>query len=550
MLSVVLLLATLTWLLTVLALYLRGTEGMRWRLVRGFLYVLAVLALATGIGILNVLAWISEPTIAAPQVDLKWRYVLPAACLFWLAGAAFLGPRAGRWPPRLVFGLFSYGFLGWTVLLISSFAWTAREIRAARLEAERLVEEVVPEALPEEQNVAAVYEEVVASFKDDPEQPEVAKALLDGVFCELWHEGAPEPAAEAEEPESDEEDVWDPRRFPSGEVERLLARHADDIARLHEAAVFPGRGIELDGERDEVLEPAWPSTLHELDLHHVLLEHARQRIEAGKPEEALKDVRALLAVSDQLVRAGPPYLLRFAVGCAYVGHAIQPLEAALAHPALAAADLDALGPVDEVDYDRLLEPVLRVEAAMSLAQAARTATEASNAPVFGFPLERGGDLYRILHLSDDLAEVRERIGEARARLARGFPKGLDPPRAARPAPIRTSGMIGLAEALPGAAEATAYRRLLRAGLAMHRFRLAEGRSPGRLEDLVPRFLEAVPLDPFDGRPLKLKGEAGGAWTLYSVGPDRADDGGTRGELDMDLGGSRGDIVFTSRPAAR
>jgi hypothetical protein len=50
----------------------------------------------------------------------------------------------------------------------------------------------------------------------------------------------------------------------------------------------------------------------------------------------------------------------------------------------------------------------------------------------------------------------------------------------------------------GAAEA----RCAVAGLACERFRLKSGRWPESLEELVPTFLAAVPLDPFDGEPLR------------------------------------------------
>jgi hypothetical protein len=64
----------------------------------------------------------------------------------------------------------------------------------------------------------------------------------------------------------------------------------------------------------------------------------------------------------------------------------------------------------------------------------------------------------------------------------------------------------------------------RAGLGVERFRLAEGRLPETLEQLVPKFIEAVPIDPFDGKPLKFKRLEKG-YTIYSVGEDGEDNGG-------------------------
>lgn len=61
-------------------------------------------------------------------------------------------------------------------------------------------------------------------------------------------------------------------------------------------------------------------------------------------------------------------------------------------------------------------------------------------------------------------------------------------------------------------------------IAMERFRLANGRWPGALDELVPRYLDAVALDRFDGAPLRYR-LVGGVPTLYSIGVDRDDDGG-------------------------
>ncbi len=63
-----------------------------------------------------------------------------------------------------------------------------------------------------------------------------------------------------------------------------------------------------------------------------------------------------------------------------------------------------------------------------------------------------------------------------------------------------------------------------AALAAERYRQAEGRWPERLDDLVPRYLDRVPADPFDDRPLRLKRTADGM-VIYSIGPDEVDDGG-------------------------
>lgn len=97
-------------------------------------------------------------------------------------------------------------------------------------------------------------------------------------------------------------------------------------------------------------------------------------------------------------------------------------------------------------------------------------------------------------------------------------------------------------------------------LAIDQFRRAQGRLPASLDELVPDFLPAVPLDPFDGQPLRYalrsaiegagQGEQAAAeaavaatateYRLYSVGRDRVDNGGNDESQDY---------VFVTWPAA-
>jgi hypothetical protein len=61
-------------------------------------------------------------------------------------------------------------------------------------------------------------------------------------------------------------------------------------------------------------------------------------------------------------------------------------------------------------------------------------------------------------------------------------------------------------------------------LAVERFRRARGAWPKTLAELTPKLLKAVPLDPYDGKPLRYKAVPDGV-IVYSIGPDRVDNGG-------------------------
>jgi hypothetical protein len=61
---------------------------------------------------------------------------------------------------------------------------------------------------------------------------------------------------------------------------------------------------------------------------------------------------------------------------------------------------------------------------------------------------------------------------------------------------------------------------IRLGLELHRQRT--GQFAASLSDLVPQDLAELPVDPYDGQPLKVRQIGDRRW-LYSVGEDGQDD---------------------------
>ena len=67
-------------------------------------------------------------------------------------------------------------------------------------------------------------------------------------------------------------------------------------------------------------------------------------------------------------------------------------------------------------------------------------------------------------------------------------------------------------------------RAARVAVAVERYRLAHGILPGSIDDLTPRFIDAVPLDPYDGEPMRYAVTPTG-YAVYSVFENVTDDGG-------------------------
>ena len=64
-----------------------------------------------------------------------------------------------------------------------------------------------------------------------------------------------------------------------------------------------------------------------------------------------------------------------------------------------------------------------------------------------------------------------------------------------------------------------------AAIALERFYLKNTKYPARLDELVPEFLPAVPLDPCDGKPMRYRMTNNGRYMLWAVAFDGKDDDG-------------------------
>jgi hypothetical protein len=86
---------------------------------------------------------------------------------------------------------------------------------------------------------------------------------------------------------------------------------------------------------------------------------------------------------------------------------------------------------------------------------------------------------------------------------------------------------GVVKAAESESRVVSELRCARVAIACVRYKQATGRWPGSLEALVPRYLKAKPVDPFDGAAIRYRSVPTGV-IIYGVGIDRKDDGGRLG----------------------
>jgi len=70
----------------------------------------------------------------------------------------------------------------------------------------------------------------------------------------------------------------------------------------------------------------------------------------------------------------------------------------------------------------------------------------------------------------------------------------------------------------------ALQRVAQTAVALRLYRRERGHYPERLDELVPKYLPSVPVDPFDGKPLRYK-RLGRGFKVWSIGRNMKDEGG-------------------------
>ncbi|MBO0700976.1 MAG: hypothetical protein J2P46_21455 [Zavarzinella sp.] len=259
----------------------------------------------------------------------------------------------------------------------------------------------------------------------------------------------------------------------------------------------------------------------------------------GRPGAALELVRAMLNAARSI--EGEPFLISCLVRTACDSLAVRRVERTLGLSVLKGGLNEVqTALLREADADLFWTGLRGERAGMDMLMTnLRTgrlsvSTYRSLASGAGGPAPpvrvRIGDWVREPHVSGDQATYLETI--TRAREVRHLPEHQQ--RAALkviPVPPDEVGTALTRLLLPNLAKlhdpslrTKAHLRCVAVGLAIEQFRQIRGRWPESLEELPRGLLPAVPLDPFDGKPLKYARRADGV-TIYSIGLDEQDNGG-------------------------
>ncbi len=157
-------------------------------------------------------------------------------------------------------------------------------------------------------------------------------------------------------------------------------------------------------------------------------------------------------------------------------------------------------------------------------------------------------VYRVFFLPEDLASYRQTIRRFQRLAANPFFEIIEEVKEVNQAFGAHRGGIMTRMFMPGVlrlisltADAEANQRLSQLALIVSAYKLRTGRFPDTLAQVLSDHFPRIPIDPFDGKSLRMKRD-GNDLLLYSVGYDREDNDG----VPWDPNRQRGDLVFRLR----
>jgi len=374
------------------------------------------------------------------------------------------------------------------------------EIRSDLFEVQRdttqKLVDLLPSHIPQDGNAHPVYEQAAKALDTPDDLPE-------------W-------LSESDKPDFE----------PSSEkVTNLLAKHQGALSMVRRAASMPGYSPEIDVEN--YWESSIPEYSHYLIFSRLLNLSARSKALTGDTAGSIKE----LAVMESMARhlRNFPLLISFMVAIAVDQIRMQGLEYVLCHTPNPPADLiplpvtahpsvlnsylntqrfEAQGRLQFFTFFTLIDDISSMHYAPEDLRKNRIISTRSWR-VFALPtelkIEREIFVYwmsKPVENYEALYKNLEKINDAREAGEIGLFAAIDMPNFV-PYMVRTMWRDVLMGLCDLALASTAYKG-------------ANGRYPAKLEDLVPDFIDRIPPDPFDGKPLKMKPVEGGMM-LYSVG---------------------------------
>lgn len=405
---------------------------------------------------------------------------------------------------HVVLGIFAALLVAGTLHVVLLNSGANRRIEALRAAGQptSLAELAVRNKLPMGmENAASFYQSAISMFVPPPADANIPFAGKKTVTL-VRGSGIPESMAEA--------------------VAEFLAANEKCLALLHEAAGIENCRFDYDYQK------GMPPFSELRGCAQLLKLAAVNHAQKGDVAAAVSSIEDLLRMSDSL--RDEPRLISYFVQSAYAGLGVRSLERALSLTAFTDSQLRELD-------DALAVTAGRIDLARALALERCAVIDCIRDPSLVEPSKIGSAIFKlpgvqsqgIIDMLDHLGDCIQAAGlqgpqrqmrfkEIEARLS-GLSHLHLAAKIMAPPLARTSQLD---------ARVHAHLDLGRTAGAIERYRLAKGKLPEQLPDLVPAYLEQVPVDPFDGQPIRYRRTEPG-YVLWSIMEDGQDNGGKERE---------------------
>jgi hypothetical protein len=470
-----------------------------------------------------------------------------------------------------------WGFISFVTLVVLLYAWTnwsgRRRWAATKAMVEREGEvldlsKLLPETPPAAQNLLAIEPLAGITEADNEEAKGTPEAKRQALLA-MKMEPQPPPSAGVEKGEMADMQAWAkflretkyldlpvPSTAPGKEVLAALDAKFPLLKQLADLAPQRSQAMFTPGLRERKL----PVLLLSLVMRHyaasqalvrALCLRARVAIDARQGAEAARSLLAVLKIAQ--ASEAEPLLIGLLVGISteammnegvWLGlreRAFADEDLRLLHQALSAHDLDktllhacrgemAFG-LNAMEY---LQDVAAGRKQVGQDAASAFASDHQSLIRSGIRVVPGGlfDHWKSVIIEQEWKNMIEPLRQGGIAAAVKAAQEVSTDLYAKQNPLLHPDYIMARMVIPALTSVSstvllvqARERQALAAIALERFYLKHAKYPAKLQELVPEFAAAVPLDPCDGKEVRYRTTTAGRYLLWCLGLDGKDDGG-------------------------
>ena len=363
--------------------------------------------------------------------------------------------------------------------------------KLSRIRAETTIklQDMMPRGVSEAQNAYPVYEQAIKTLGPDKDMPECFRDTP---------------------PDVSSREI---------SVSAFVAKHRDAVAMAYKAASLssyynPG----LDTTKSFFIWPT-PKIRNYLNLAHLLFHSADLKALAGDTAGAFQDLSVIEGISKH--HWNSKLLISSMISVAVDRDRLRGLEYVLAHtpgPLKGLVNLPVKAHLPAPDGFR---QILMFEALGELQGWCKEIEEDKSWCGIGSDLFRSILVLRVFCKPSDI-ETKKKMSELLAMPVRTYEELYEILSQSEIIGSREGGIA--TKALPPnyktnlgrCMEYDARQGLAELAFAATAYKTAKSRYPEKIEELVPNYIDRIPTDPFDGKPLKMRPVKGGL-ELYSIG---------------------------------